>query len=139
MSLKRIYQEYRLYFLNMLCGSSFLEETPKSSFRIIQKSNTSKKEFLAKKFRKHELDLKYLVPCPDSGAPPKFTWGKNVNKNNQKQVLSDKLRQDKTFYSTRSVRNKHLLRKILEHQWKTCQHQKPSFKELYWRYQYIKD
>ena len=34
--------------------------------------------------RKHELDLKFLVICLDTGVLPKFTRWKNANKNNVK-------------------------------------------------------
>ena len=48
---------------------------------INYKKKATFSECLAKKLRKNELDLKFLVTCHDTGVFPKFNRWKNVNKN----------------------------------------------------------
>ena len=45
-------------------------------------------ESLAKKLRKHELDLKFLITACDTGVYPKFTHWKNVKNNKKKCTMT---------------------------------------------------
>ena len=71
-----------LHFLKLSYGSRFWKNLPNDNIELYKTATLS--ECLAKKLRKHELDLKFLVTCRDTGVFPKFTRWRNVNKNNAK-------------------------------------------------------
>ena len=72
-----------MYFFKLSYGSRFWRNL-RNDNNILYKQAT-KIERLAKKLKKYELDLKFLVSCRDLGVYPKFTRWKNV-KHNKKSV-----------------------------------------------------
>ena len=84
----------------------------------MQKSNYFK-EPLTKKLRKYKLDFKFFVRRLDRGVLPNLILRKfYVNKNNVKfkNNFYCKRLPDKTSKKQKSIK---VMRKILEHQWKT--------------------
>ena len=74
-----------LSFFKLLYGSSFWNNLQNDDINLYRRVTLA--ERLAKKLRKHELDLKFLVTTPETGVYPKFTRRKNV-KNNKKKCKS---------------------------------------------------
>ena len=72
-----------MYFFKLSYGSRFWCNL-RNDNNILYKQAT-KIERLAKKLKKYELDLKFLVSCRDLGVYPKLTRWKNV-KHNKKSV-----------------------------------------------------
>ena len=72
-----------MYFFKISYGSRFWHKIQNDN-NILYKQAT-KIERPAKKLKKYELDLKFLVSCRDLGVYPKFTCWKNV-KHNKKSV-----------------------------------------------------
>ena len=70
------------YFLKLSYGSRFWKNLRNDNIEFYKTAALS--ECLARKLRKHELDLKFLAKCRDTGFFPKFIRWKNVNKNNAK-------------------------------------------------------
>ena len=66
----------------MSYGSNFWNNIRNDDIDLYRRKTLA--ERLAKKLRKHELDLKFLVTARDTGVYPKFTHWKNVKNNNKK-------------------------------------------------------
>ena len=71
-----------LYFFKLPYGSNFWNNLRNDDINLHRRVTLA--ERLAKKLRKHELDLKFLVTTRDTEIYPKFTRWKNV-KNNKKK------------------------------------------------------
>ena len=63
-------------------GSSFWNNHRNDDINLYRRATLA--ERLAKKLRKHELDLKFLVTARGTGVYPKSTRWKNVKNNNKK-------------------------------------------------------
>ena len=74
-----------LYFFKLSYGSSFWNNLRNDDINLYRRATLA--EHLAKKLRKRELDLKFLVTARDTGVYAKFTRSKNV-KNNKKKCKS---------------------------------------------------
>ena len=72
-----------LHFFKLSYGSNFQNNLQNNDTDFYRRVTLV--EYLAKKSRKHELDLKFLVTAPYTGVYPKFMRWKNV-KNNKKNV-----------------------------------------------------
>ena len=71
-----------LSFFKLSYGSIFWNNLRNDDINLYRRVTLA--ERLAKKLRKHELDLKFLVTTPETGVYPKFTRRKNVKNNNKK-------------------------------------------------------
>ena len=71
-----------LYFFKLSYGSNFWNNLRNDDIDLYRRAALA--ECLAKKLRKHELDLKFLVTARGTGVYPKFTRWKNVKNNNKK-------------------------------------------------------
>ena len=72
-----------LYFFKLSYVSNFWNNLRNDDIDLYRRATLA--ERLAKKLRKHELDLKFLVTACDTGVYPKFTRWKNVKNNNMKK------------------------------------------------------
>ena len=71
-----------LYFFKLSYGSNFWNNLRNNDIDLYRRVKLA--EHLAKKLRKHELDLKFFVTACDTGVYPKFACWKNVKSNNKK-------------------------------------------------------
>ena len=73
-----MYSDCHLFytFFKLSYGSKFWKNLRNDDIDLYRRATLA--ERLAKKLRKHELDLKFLVTARDTGFFPKFTRWKNV-------------------------------------------------------------
>ena len=74
-----------LLFFRLSYGSSVWNNLRNDDINLYRRATLA--ERLAKKLRKHELDLKFLVRSRDTGVYPKFTRWENI-KNKKKKCKS---------------------------------------------------